>query len=103
MIKLLPIFTGKKEELHSFPINLEMPERTVAQEKKNFFFEFVFNTRLDLKVQNRIKQSTVPTCVTELIIALKRAYKPIKSSNTILNELTSLVQTTTTFPVSLQK
>lgn len=91
--KLLPVFNGFKEELNSFVANLEILRETVTEEKQNAFFNFVFKTRLTQKVQNRVKQGAVPTNIIQLISELKRAYKIKKSPNTLLNELTRIVQT----------
>lgn len=91
--KLLPVFNGAKEELHQFIANLEMVVATVANEKGDSFFNFVFKTRLTIKVQNRVKQSTVPTSITQLITELKKAYKVQKAPTTLLNELTRIIQT----------
>lgn len=90
--KFIPIFNGKKEDLHNFISNLELVHQTIAEEKKQSFFTFVFGSRLELKVQNRVKQSSVPTTVEDLITALKASYGPTKSANTILNELTKISQ-----------
>lgn len=92
IVKLVPLFNGKKDELHNFITNLNTVSKTIPVEKRSSFFDFIFNSRLDLKVQNRIKQTTVPTTTEELISALKNTYKPVKNSNSILNELTSIKQ-----------
>lgn len=92
IIKLVPIFTGKKDELHNFVTNLEMVYGTISTEKRNSFFSFIFKSRLDLKVQNRIKQDSIPLTIEDLIAALRKCYKQVKSSNSILNELTRIVQ-----------
>lgn len=92
IIKLIPIFTGKRDELQNFITNLEIVSGTVVTEKQVAFFNFIFKSRLDLKVQNRIKQGSIPTSVSELIDTLKLAYKSVKSSNAILNEITRIVQ-----------
>ncbi|XP_058986803.1 homeobox protein 2-like [Musca domestica] len=70
IVALVPVFTGKKEDLESFTANLE----------------------LDSRVQNRIKQKGIPKNINDLISALKTAYKPVKSSNAVLNELSGLTQ-----------
>lgn len=90
--KLIPIFTGKKDELNNFITNLELIDETISSSKKESFFKFVFKSRLDPKVQNRIKHDSVPANITDLIAALKKCYKPIKCANNILNEVTRLVQ-----------
>lgn len=90
--KLIPIFTGKKDELNNFITNLELVYGTVVPEKQSSFFNFVFKSRLEQKVQNRVKQENVPTSVNELVVALKKAYKPTKTSNSVLQELTHTVQ-----------
>ncbi|XP_073820645.1 uncharacterized protein [Musca autumnalis] len=92
IVTLIPVFTGKKEDLESFAANLELVYETVPEEKKEFFFKYVFCSRLDSRVKNRVKQKGVPKNITELLSALKAAYKPVKSSNAILNELTGLTQ-----------
>lgn len=90
--KLIPVFTGKKDELHSFVTNLNMVFKTIKEEKQQFFFDFVFESRLDLKVQNRVKRDSMPTNVSELINILKKTYKPVRSANNVLNELTHITQ-----------
>lgn len=91
--KLLPVFNGAKEELDQFLANLEMVSETVPENKVESFFNFVFRTRLTIKVQNRVKQGTVPTTITLLKTELKKAYKVKKAPTTILNELTRITQT----------
>lgn len=90
--KLIPIFNGKREDLHAFITNLKLVHETIAAEKRRSFFSFVFNSKLELKVQNRVKQNSPPTTVEDLITALKTNYGPTKSANSILNELTKVAQ-----------
>lgn len=92
IIKLVPIFSGKREELQNFVTNLEIVAGTIAVEKQASFFGFIFKSRLDLRVQNRVKQGEVPTSIASLIESLKRAYKPLKSANNILSEITHIKQ-----------
>lgn len=92
IVALVPVFTGKKEDLESFTANLELVYETIPNEKKEFFFKYVFCSRLDSRVQNRIKQKGIPKNINDLISALKTAYKPVKSSNAVLNELSGLTQ-----------
>ena len=92
--KLIPSFSGK-EDLNNFVTKLQIVAQSISQEKQKCFFDFVFCTTLDVKVQNRLKQDNPPTTIQELISALKTNYKTLKSYNTILNELTSLRQKTT--------
>lgn len=49
--KLVPIFTGRREELHNFITNLGLVHGTIEAEKVQSFFSFIFKSRLDLKVQ----------------------------------------------------
>lgn len=90
--KFIPIFDGKKEELHDFVTNLKLVHSTIEAGKRQSFFSFVFKSRLTLRVQNRVKQVSVPTTVEGLITALTASYKPVKTANSVLNELTRIVQ-----------
>lgn len=92
IVKLVPIFTGKIDELHGFITNLNSVYQIVDTAKRNSFFTFISNNRLDLRVQNRIKQHSIPKTIEELISVLKQIYKPTKTSNSVLNELTKIVQ-----------
>ena len=55
--------------------------------KSTSLFNLKFKTRLEPKVQNRVKQISVPTSIAELTPNLKTTYKTLKTSNTILYEL----------------
>lgn len=77
IVKLVPIFTGKIDELHGFITNLNSVYQIVDTAKRNSFFTFISNNRLDLRVQNRIKQHSIPKTIEELISVLKQIYKPI--------------------------
>lgn len=90
--KLIPIFNGKKNELSNFITNLELINETMSTAKRNAFFTYVFKSRLDSKVQNMVKQDTIPTDITQLITALKKAYKPTGTSNNLLSKLTIMSQ-----------
>lgn len=90
--KFIPIFDGKKEELHDFVANLKLVHSTIEAGKRQSFFSFIFESRLTLRVQNRVKQVSVPTTVEGLITTLTTSYKPIKTANSVLNELTRIVQ-----------
>lgn len=90
--KLIPIFTGKRNELANFITNLELVHETMSTAKRNAFFNFVFKSRLDTKVQTMVKQDTIPTDIAQLILALKKAYKPVGTSNNLLSKLTTLSQ-----------
>lgn len=103
--KLIQTFTGKKEDLNTFIANIELVNDTVPDAKKNSLFNFIFKSKIDTKVQNRIKQEKVPTNVNELITALRKSYKPTKNANNILNELTRIVQrgdNVTTFAAKIE-
>ena len=56
VIMLVPIFTGKKNELTNFIKNLEIVAQTIPVEKQNSFFNFTFNSRLDSKEQISISR-----------------------------------------------
>ena len=90
--KLLPSFNGAKDELEPFVANLEIIRDTISTEKQISFFNFVFRTKLTTRVQNKVRQISVPTNVETLLSSIKRAYGIKKSPNVILNELTSVVQ-----------
>lgn len=90
--KLIPSFNGNKEEINWFLASLEIVNAGIATTKQKSLFSFVFNTKLDDMVQNRVKQISVPTNISKLLINLRQAYKPKKSPNVLLNELTSIVQ-----------
>lgn len=90
--KFIPIYSGKKEELHDFIGNIKLVYEAIETGRRQSFFDFVFNHRLELKVQNRVKQVSVPRNIDELITALKTSYKPVQSANSVLNELTKIVQ-----------
>lgn len=92
IVKLIPIFTGKKDELQNFVANLTIVSETIPAEKRDSFFNFIHKSRLDLRVQNRLKQDSSPTNIGELINLLRQAYRTQKSSNTVLSELTRIVQ-----------
>lgn len=92
IVKLIPVFSGKKDEIQNFITNLNIIAATIPNEKHASFFEFIYQTRLDTKVQHKIRQSTIPRDVKELCDALKSAYKPQKSPNNVLSELTSIKQ-----------
>lgn len=90
--KLIPVFTGKRNELTNFITNLELVHETMSTAKRNAFFNFVFKSRLDTRVQIMVKQDTIPTDMAQLILALKKAYKPVGTSNNLLSKLTTLSQ-----------
>lgn len=90
--KLIPKFGGRSDDLHNFITNLETVALTISNEKRESFFNFVFKSRLEVRVQNRIKQISVPSSVDELIRVLKTTYKPLKNANTLLNEITRISQ-----------
>ena len=56
--KLVPVFSGVKEELSIFIANLELLNDTIELEKLPSFFNFIFKTKLTAGVQNRVKQGT---------------------------------------------
>lgn len=85
--KFIPVFNGSRDSLHNFIANLELVHGTIASEKMQSFFAFIFNTRLELKVQNRLKQGTAPTTIQELITSLKLNYGPTKSANNLLTKV----------------
>lgn len=91
--KLVPNFTGNKEDLNLFISSLEIVNAGIAASKQKSLFNFVFKTKIDTKVQNRVRQIAIPNTVNELVKALTKAFKPVKSPNIILNELTRIVQT----------
>lgn len=90
--KLVPIFNGKRDELQNFITNIELVNETIPAGKTQPFFSFIFKSKLDLKVQNRIKQQNTPTTITELVNLLKSSYRPLRTANSVLNELTKIVQ-----------
>lgn len=90
--KLIPIYSGRKEELNPFIANLELIQETLDDTKKPHFFQFIFKTRLDQKVQNRIKQTRIPNNLEELINELKKNYKTKQTPNSILNDLNKIKQ-----------
>lgn len=90
--KIIPIFNGRREDLDIFITNLKLVYATIEAEKRVSFFSFVFNSRLESKVRNRVKQNSPPTTVESLITALKTNYGPTKSANSLLNELTKVTQ-----------
>lgn len=90
--KFIPVFNGKRDDLHSFITNIELVHPTIAVGKRPSFFSFVFNTRLEPKIQNRLKQDSTPTTIETLVTSLKTKYGPTRSANTILNELTKITQ-----------
>lgn len=93
--KLLPTFDGNKDNLEPFIANLEIIKETISAEKRNSFFNYVFRTKLTTRVQNRVRQVSVPTDVETLLSSIKKAYSVTKSPNVILNELTRMVQSET--------
>lgn len=60
IVKLVPVFTGKRDELQNFTTNLNIISETIPNEKHTSFFEFIYQTRLDTKVQHRVRQGTIP-------------------------------------------
>lgn len=85
--KLIPRFSGKTNELFEFITNIETIITTIPEEKHASFLNFILKSKLELKVQNRIKQTSVPASVEDLIKILKDTYKPFKSPNILLNEI----------------
>lgn len=55
----------------------------------------MYKTKLTPRVQNKIRQITVPNNIASLKESLKQAYGIKKSPNVILNEITTAVQTDT--------
>lgn len=91
--KLIPSFSGNKEELSSFLASLEIVHAGIAANKQKALFNYVFRTKLSIQIQNRVRQIQVPANTKELSEALTKAFKPQKSPNVLLNELTHIVQT----------
>lgn len=91
--KLIPNFSGNKEDLSLFLASLEIVHAGVAANKQKSLFDYVFKTKLSVKVQNRVRQIQVPSNTKELLESLTKAFKPQKSPNVLLNELTHIVQT----------
>ena len=72
---------------------MELLNDTIELEKQPSFFNFIFKTKLTARVQNRVKQGTIPITVEQLISVLRNTYRIKKSTNALLNELTRIVQT----------
>lgn len=54
--KLIPNFSGNKEDLSLFLASLEIVHAGVAANKQKSLFDYVFKTKLSVKVQNRVRQ-----------------------------------------------
>lgn len=91
-MKIIPIFNGDRNTLDNFISTVNMIDNTLTENKKKGFFEFIYTTRLDKKTQNKVKQSGIPTNTEQILNKLKTIFKPKKTANTILNELTKLTQ-----------
>lgn len=93
-MKIIPIFTGDKQTLDNFISTVKLIDNTLTTEQKVTFFDFIYTTRLDKKTQNRVKQLGIPTSTDQVLTKLRTIFKPSRTANTLLNELTNLTQNT---------
>lgn len=91
-MKIIPVFTGDRRNLESFVTTIEIIDETLIDTKRQSFFNFIYKTRIDKRIQQRIQQLGNPKNLKETIAYLNTICKPKRTVNTILNQLSGLTQ-----------
>lgn len=91
-MKIIPIFTGDRKTLENFISTVQLIADSLPDTKKVSFFDFIFKNRIEAKIQNKIKQLENPQNITELLKQLQSIFRPKRTANSILSQLTRLTQ-----------
>ncbi|XP_037930085.1 homeobox protein 9-like [Teleopsis dalmanni] len=90
--KLLPVFTGKQEELSSFLRRLNLYSKKIRDEDKQEFLEHIVDCKLNHNVKIRVSPVGFPTSMETLVEKLKSIYIPKDTVPILLQKISEIRQ-----------
>lgn len=91
-IKIVPEFTGNRNELSNFISLVEMIDETLKAEEKPKLIKFIIKARISDKVKNKLSSVETPITILELKTTLENSFPSNKTTLSLHTELSKIKQ-----------